>query len=778
VKNWIVDSTVGYCGADIKAFCAEAALVALRRSYPQIYNSSYRLSLDPARLALTKGDFAVALKKVVPASHRSTSTQARPLDSFTSELLSLSLKQIEKMLENIFPLIKPTTNIQTPGVVVDRRVEIAEDSESWIASLTDVQDFTVLQEAVHGINLLQPYQSAFSLGTTAGRDSLTTTAMYHPSSITFRPKLMITGKKGMGQSELGSATLLLLESFPTFSLDYPSLVSDIYSHSPEQSLVIRVQEAIRAAPSVLYLPDTTSWWRSASESLRMALIATIDSSPINLPVIWVSTLVIDEDIEALMHAETQQDNDSIDLQEDKRLLHVLSWLSNGSNQSISSIRERPGVVNIELSKDAEREGFFSTFFDALPLLPAKIYAAKKKVLTSSTQSLVKSNDLPSATTKPRMTRSMTKAPTEVKAEVDPVNDERDKQAFRELRNFFRASLSELHKEKKCLIFWRPVDPSAVPDYYDIITSPMDLETMRMKVDDKMYPTLRHFLRDIEQIAFNAREYNPATLKDQRGRSIVHASNSMVDMIESHAYNFKKEIGYDLFKRCEDACERRGLPEPLPIAAGSPMPEENRKFYMEIINLHKNIKIEDGRDNEICEVDNDTEVIGERSTRSRGSTEQLVDLDSLPCSRRRKSKVLDGDSVRENNENDCMTLEDKKPEEKGSEGNGEKETEPTETVVETVIEEPVIVVVEELPPIDIEGLHIIVSLKESIHLANTESTRSTLNEVKHRFVKDTSNFTIYELVSVMTRLNRLTREFIRHGDWNLMISILESFNVTN
>ena len=777
MKSWIVNSTVGYCGADIKAFCAEAALVALRRSYPQIYNSSYRLSLDPARLVLTKGDFAVALKKVVPASHRSTSTQARPLDSFTSELLSLSLKQIEKMLESIFPLSRASTNVQIPGVVVDRRIEIAEDSESWIASLTDVQDFGVLQEAVHGINLLEPYHSICSLGTTAGRDNLATTAMYHPSSITFRPKLMIVGKKGMGQSELGSATLLLLESFPTFSLDYPSLVSDIYSHSPEQSLVIRVQEAIRAAPSVLYLPDITSWWRSASESLRMALVATIDSSPVNLPVIWVSTLVVDEEIEALIHSDTLVDTNSIEVQEDKRLVHVLSWLSNGSNQTISSIRERPGVINIELSKDSDREVFFSTFFDALPLLPAKIYAAKKKVLTSSTQSLVKSNELPSITVKPRLTRSMAKAPIELKSEIDPVNDERDKQAFRELRNFFRASLSELHKEKKCLIFWRPVDPSAVPDYYDIITSPMDLETMRMKVDDKMYPTLRHFLRDVEQIAFNAREYNPATLKDQRGRSIVHASNSIVDMIESHAYNFKKEIGYDLFKRCEEACERREIPGPLPIVAGAPMPEENRKFYLEILNLHKNLKTEEGRDNnETCEMENDTEVIGERATRSRASAEQLLDLDSLPTSRRKKSKVIDSDSVRENN---WMTLEDKKVEDKGSECEEKvNESEPTEINVATCSTETFIEELNELPPVDIESLHIIVSLKDSMHSANTESTRDTLNAIKYRFVKDTNNFTIYELVSVMTRLNRLTREFIRHGDWNLMINALENFSFTS
>ena len=62
-----------------------------------------------------------------------------------------------------------------------------------------------------------------------------------------------------------------------------------------------------------------------------------------------------------------------------------------------------------------------------------------------------------------------------------MTEDGDKQCVRELRNFLRATLGELHKEKKCLVFWRPVDPESVPDYYDVVPCPMDLETMRMKV---------------------------------------------------------------------------------------------------------------------------------------------------------------------------------------------------------------------------------------------------------------------------------------------------------
>lgn len=42
----LAENTVGYCGADLKSLCAEAALVALRYKYPQIYNSKQKLLID------------------------------------------------------------------------------------------------------------------------------------------------------------------------------------------------------------------------------------------------------------------------------------------------------------------------------------------------------------------------------------------------------------------------------------------------------------------------------------------------------------------------------------------------------------------------------------------------------------------------------------------------------------------------------------------------------------------------------------------------------------
>jgi hypothetical protein len=110
----------------------------------------------------------------------------------------------------------------------------------------------------------------------------------------------------------------------------------------------------------------------------------------------------------------------------------------------------------------------------------------------------------------------------------------------------------------------------------------------MKVDDGFYETKAAFIHDIQQISFNAKEYNPVSGKDQRGRNIIHLANSLVDVVESHAYNFKKELRFDVFKKCDEIAQRRGYKEPIYKNRRSMHPE-NKKYYSEILDIHKNLK---------------------------------------------------------------------------------------------------------------------------------------------------------------------------------------------
>uniref|UniRef100_A0A4W5K1I8 AAA ATPase AAA+ lid domain-containing protein n=1 Tax=Hucho hucho TaxID=62062 RepID=A0A4W5K1I8_9TELE len=93
----------GYCGADIKALCTEAALVALRRCYPQIYGSSVKLQLDISTIVLGPGDFSHALRTIVPASQRAQVPPGRALAPNIRPLLANTLAMVLEVLLRVFP---------------------------------------------------------------------------------------------------------------------------------------------------------------------------------------------------------------------------------------------------------------------------------------------------------------------------------------------------------------------------------------------------------------------------------------------------------------------------------------------------------------------------------------------------------------------------------------------------------------------------------------------------------------------------------------------------
>lgn len=96
----------GYCGADIKAVCAEAALCALRRRYPQIYTSSQKLLLDVESISVEGRDFLSAMRKIVPASQRAVVSPAKALTSVIQPLLANTLSDAMNALQKVFPHVE------------------------------------------------------------------------------------------------------------------------------------------------------------------------------------------------------------------------------------------------------------------------------------------------------------------------------------------------------------------------------------------------------------------------------------------------------------------------------------------------------------------------------------------------------------------------------------------------------------------------------------------------------------------------------------------------
>lgn len=95
--------TKGYGGADLRALCTEAALNAIQRRYPQVYNSNDRLLLDPASIQVQARDFMASVRKIVPSSARSTASAAAPLPSHLVPLLDDTLEKAKRVLNDLLP---------------------------------------------------------------------------------------------------------------------------------------------------------------------------------------------------------------------------------------------------------------------------------------------------------------------------------------------------------------------------------------------------------------------------------------------------------------------------------------------------------------------------------------------------------------------------------------------------------------------------------------------------------------------------------------------------
>ena len=99
----LADSSVGYCGADLRALCTEAALFALRRKYPQIYKTTDKLVLDVASINVAASDFHSALKVIVPTAQRSDASTACAIPEHVRPLLLKSFNRLLSVVSFVFP---------------------------------------------------------------------------------------------------------------------------------------------------------------------------------------------------------------------------------------------------------------------------------------------------------------------------------------------------------------------------------------------------------------------------------------------------------------------------------------------------------------------------------------------------------------------------------------------------------------------------------------------------------------------------------------------------
>ncbi|XP_059103162.1 ATPase family AAA domain-containing protein 2 isoform X2 [Peromyscus eremicus] len=215
----LAENCVGYCGADIKSICAEAALCALRRRYPQIYTTSEKLQLDLSSINISAKDFETAMQKIIPASQRAVTSPGQALSAIVKPLLQNTVHMILEALQKVFPHVEVGTSKPLNSDVSCPLLEsdLAYSDDDIPSVYENGLSQKPFNQAKENLNFLH----------------LNRNACYQPMS--FRPRLLIVGEPGFGQSShLAPAVIHALEKFTVYTLDIPVLFG-ISTTTPEET---------------------------------------------------------------------------------------------------------------------------------------------------------------------------------------------------------------------------------------------------------------------------------------------------------------------------------------------------------------------------------------------------------------------------------------------------------------------------------------------------------------------------------------------------------------
>ncbi|KAM4538680.1 ATPase family AAA domain-containing protein 2-like isoform 1-T2 [Odontesthes bonariensis] len=282
----LAEKCVGYCGADIRAVCTEAALCALRRRYPQIYGTSQKLLLDVSSISVSSCDFVAAMRKMSPASHRSAASPAKPLSPVVHPLLGAALQHILEVLQRLFPHAEQGMKRKrepdlTSGVLDDG---LCGGEEGSTTSSISAPSISQRRKFLH----------------------FARSAVKNPTS--YRPRMLLVGRPDSGQtSHLAPALLHALERFTVHSLD-SAVLFGVSCTSPEEACAQVFCEAKRTSPSILYIPHMQQWWETAGSALRASFLSLLGSIPSFSPILLLATCSIphqelDPEIQCLFREE-------------------------------------------------------------------------------------------------------------------------------------------------------------------------------------------------------------------------------------------------------------------------------------------------------------------------------------------------------------------------------------------------------------------------------------------------------------------------------------------
>ncbi|GAA5838303.1 hypothetical protein JCM9279_003193 [Rhodotorula babjevae] len=422
-KDELAKLTKGYGGADLRALCTEAALNAVQRTYPQIYKTNDRLVIKPESIEVTARDFIVSQKNLIPSTARSTSSSAAPIPPQLVPLLSTSFEHAKAALAKVLPEVK--------------RISVLEEAEY-------VDDGSGFEKE----KLMQAFEQLR----------------------VFRPRLVICGEPGMGQSYIGAAVLQHLEGFHVQTLDLATLVSDS-SRTMEASCVQLFVEAKRHKPSILFIPSLVSWCASVGDTVRATIKGLLDGLDPNDPILLLAVV----------------DGHFSDVPPDVR-----SWF--GFVKGNRVVMGKPGAT--------QREEFFAEVFTALHRRPTEYpdgMPRRKRVLEKLPIAPPPPPREPTAAEIAQQQQNDLRLLEYLKWKLGPVLSELKKRYKRFQRSLYRDwQRDDLDWRKEQLRANETVTGLGTQPYFNV-----DLDTMASDLYKGLYYTPDDFVADILRIQANA-----------------------------------------------------------------------------------------------------------------------------------------------------------------------------------------------------------------------------------------------------------------------------------
>uniref|UniRef100_A0A183SXL7 Bromo domain-containing protein n=1 Tax=Schistocephalus solidus TaxID=70667 RepID=A0A183SXL7_SCHSO len=560
--------TVGYCGADLKGLATEACLCCLRRQYPQVYQSKLKLKLDTSYLvvftinlaslfaASASGDSCVvtSISQILGAAQRALANQREvdPTEMVDGDSshghcgVANTTLGVVLFIPRIDRLFNRLPNLAA-FYLIDRLIELtATSSGSQV-----VCDFGGSSPTGRRLVLVatfrwprNPPASDTVLNSVSKTSPLTIRLPQSALSPRSHPQPMRLLQSDAATPSSQSGRLpVLISAYPP----------DVHSRSLRESVVCnghaspRVIARIRQQQQTAEVPSPGSRFRKPpalksaplppppSDWLCPALEASTQpiSTPSALSPLAASHRCLPTFMRPLhrtgVHfrpppfSSTATTEGALD--EEPESPRRSGNAADASAAYMRCLFRFPylELISFEPPQDYQRSLYFRPlFFDWLePTLRESTDEKRTDQRRPPTPQPICSASN-SASVDALANRSLSQAEiAELRRQHETLQ--------RQLRVVMRRVVAQLARDRRFTVFTRPVQADEAPDYFEVISTPMDLGVVRDKIDAREYSTVESFKADLKLIYSNALEYNPPNVP--RSREIRARAFEFWDAIE-------------------------------------------------------------------------------------------------------------------------------------------------------------------------------------------------------------------------------------------------------